>query len=387
MSVSIIISSRNEERTIPFTITNLMIDMDQAGIKDYEFIIADNGSEDGTSRFFTHGFNNPACKTSDTQVISHLKKNQRGMVTDGILRFCHDPVFSNVGARHNAVKYARYENIIFCDAHIALKTNTIKYALETLNKFGGIVHMPVAWMGAHSSRPRAGMQYSYKIGEKIWGAWNFAQASSDKPFFIPVSGHCFLAVKKKQYMEMGGYDTNQQIYGGGENYLDTLYWMLGSCVMTDPRGLVYHLSASRGYSYNMNSLIHNMMLTAYALGGHKWSERILVTYMNKPGTNKEFIKQMYDKAILRAQPKRDFIDKNKKMSLEEVLGLTTEPDCDGECRGAKYKGRSHHVRRVWDKMNDDLHGRHLSFVQVFEDWLDRLVDPDAIEFFKNSPHQ
>ena len=268
MNVSIIISARNEMPTLPMTITNLMLDMDQSGIKDYEFIVADNGSHDQTTRFFTHAWANGYAKQTDHQLPQEYRWAGRGLLADGRLRFVHDPVFSNVGARHLAVQYARYNQIIFADGHIAVKAGTIRNMLETQEKYGGIVHVPVAWTGAWSGRPRAGVQYSYKIGEKIWGTWNYASIS-DQPFYIPLSGHCFIAVNKEEYCDMGGYDTHQRIYGGGENYLDTLYWMIGSTVMVDPRGLCYHLSAGRGYSYNMTSLIHNMMLTAYTLGGGK----------------------------------------------------------------------------------------------------------------------
>lgn len=380
--VSIIISSRNEEKQIPFTVTNLMLDMEQSGIKKWEIIIADNGSSDWTTRFWKFAWNNPYAKNASNQVIDEYRKGARGLAAEGRLRFCYDPVFSNVGARDKAVRYARYKNIIFADAHIAVKPNTIAYALETVNIYGGIVHVPVAWMGASIDRPQAGAQYSYKIGEKIWGTWNRYKVSEDRPFYIPVSGHCFLAMNKEEYLKMGGYDTHQQIYGGGENYLDTLFWMMGSNVMCDPRGLVFHLSAGRGYSYNQNSLIHNMMMTAYTLGGHKWSERILIAYLDKPGSDEKFLKEIYATALLHGQPKRDFIEANKVMSLEDVLALNKEPDCDG----FEYKGNKH-AMRIWDTLNEKLHGKHISFVVVFDDWLNRLKTDTAKQFYTNSSYQ
>lgn len=380
--ISIIISARNEFPNLPHTISNLMLDMESSGFHKWEVIVADNASTDLTTKFFTHAWNDPYAKRERSfQHARELRRNCRGLVTDGRLRFCYDPVFSNVGAREKAVKYARYENLIFADAHIGVKHGTFKYIIETLNKYGGIVHAPVAWLGASCYRPRAGIQYTYLIGEKIWGRWNFIQIS-DQPFYIPLSGHCFIATKKKEYLEMGGYDTHQQIYGGGENYLDTLYWLLGSNVMVDPRALVYHLSAGRGYEYNMNSLIHNMMLTAYALGGEKWSERILITYLNKRGVDHQFLREIYAQAIEEGKEKREFIKKRQIMTLDQLLGIGKKHDCDGHC----HKGNTH-AMRTWDILNEKLHGIHKSFVIVFEDWLSRLERPEAIKFFKNSPHQ
>jgi glycosyltransferase involved in cell wall biosynthesis len=380
-SVSFIISARNEYPQIAMTVDNLMLDCWQAGIK-FEIIIADNGSVDNTTKFYRFAWADAYAKNATNQRPKELQRSTRGMANEGLIRFCYDPVFSNVGARHNAVKYARYPNIIFADAHISVKPNTVKYLLETLDKHKGIVHAPVCWMGASIYDPHPGYQYSYKIGEKIWGTWNSCVVSSENPFYIPVSGHCFIAVKKQQYLDFGGYDTNQRVYGGGENYLDTLYWLLGSNVMVDPRALVFHLSSGRGYSYDVNSLIHNMILTAYTLGGHKWAERILLAYMDKPGTDISFLQEIYDIAVAEGQSKRDFISSRQKMSLEELLGIGKEFDCDGHC----YKGQKH-AMRIWDKMNDSLHGHHLSFVVVYDDWLGRLRTDAAKNFFSQSPHQ
>ena len=379
--VTFIISARNEYPQIAMTIDNLMLDCHQSGIP-FEVIIADNASTDNTSKFYKYAWNNPYAKQADHQLKYELKKGLRGLAHTGRVRFVYDPVFSNVGARHLAVQYAKYPNIIFADAHISVKPGTTKVTLETLEKFGGVVHCPVAWMGADVSEPSAGMQYSYKIGEKIWGTWNRAQVSAIAPFYIPLSGHCWIAVNKKEYEAMGGYDTHQRVYGGGENYLDTLYWMLGSTVMVDPRGLVLHLSAGRGYSYDTRSLTHNMILTAYTLGGEKWAERILITYLDKAGVHNGPLMELYNKTLEEGKEKREWIKANAKYTLEEVLGIGKPNDCEGK----EYKMQAHPMR-PWDKLNQELYGKHISFVQVFEDWLDRLETKEAKEFFANSPYQ
>jgi len=378
--VSFVISLRNEFPNICHTVNSLMIDCEQSGIP-CEFILVDQASTDNSTRFWKYAWKNAYAKESPVQLRNEYQYSPRGMVNEGLIRFVYDPVYSNVGARHKAVEYARYPNIIFADAHIAVKLNTIKNVLETLDTYGGIVHAPVAWMGASLKHPHPGVQYSFKVGEKIFSTWNFAVVEQDKPFYIPGSGHCFLAVKKKQYLDFGGYDTNQRVYGGGEPYLDTLWWLLGSTVMVDPRALVFHLSAGRGYSYDQRSLIHNMVLTAYALGGHKWSERVLLTYLNKDGGS-EWLFRMYSQTIKEAQPKRDFIKSRQIMTFEDFIAIDKPHDCDGK----EYKMQSH-ARRKWDVLNDELYGHHISFVAIFEDWLDRLENPEAIEFYRDSPYQ
>lgn len=352
--ISIVISARNEERTLPMTIGHLFEEMHTTGITKSEIIVVDNGSTDETSRFFSW---------KAIEKGSHWKYvySPRGMVNEGKLRLIFDPVLSNVGARNKGVNFAKYENIIFADAHIITRVGTIRSTIETLNEFGGIVHSPVSWLGSSSENPQPSYQYSWKVGEKIWGTWNRLKIA-DKPFYIPLSGHCWLGVKKKEFQEKGGYPLAQRVYGGGEPYLPSVWWMTGSTVVCDPNSLVYHLSAGRSYSWHSNDLLHNMFLVAYVLGGERWADRILITYINKVGSMTPLLKLLYDEALEEGKPLKKWLDENKIITFEQMLGLNKENDCT-KCM--KRGSPEPHVMRVWDKLNEDKYGYHRSYVQEF----------------------
>lgn len=375
--VSIVIGSRNEAKTLPLTINALMMDMEATGITKYEFVIQDNGSEDETSRFF-------AWKPSEKGRHWKYQYSPRGLVAERKLRIFYDPVLSNVGTRNKGAVHAKYQNIIFADAHIGVKVGTILSTLTALNTYGGIIHSPVSWMGASSDNPDPGYQYSYKVGEKIWGTWNKIKIA-DTPFYIPITGHCWLAVKKKEFIEKGGYPYAQRVYGGGEPYLDTKWWMTGSTSMCDPGSLVYHLSAGRDYSWTNLDLIHNMFLVSYILGGKKWADRILITYLNKPGVNPEYLKRLYDEALIEGEADRLWLEQNRIMTFEELLRLDWNNDCN-TC--TKKRRPDPHPMRIWDIKNQELHGTHRSFVAEFK--LEKrengvfigetqITNPDALE--------
>lgn len=370
--ISIIIGARNEYPQISMTICNLMEDMYTSGITKYEIILMDNGSEDETSRFF-------AWKPEEKGARWKYIYSPRGMVAEGRLRIFFDPVCSNVGTRNKGVEKAKYQNIIFSDAHIIVRPGTIKSIIGTLITYGGIIHAPIAWMGASSDNPDPGYQYSYKVGEKIWGTWNKIKVS-EEPFFIPLCGHAFMAVQKDQFLKFKGYPLAQRVYGGGEPYLDTKYWMLGSTSMMDPNGLVYHLSAGRGYNWHSDDLLHNMLLVSYILGGQKWLDRIMITYLNKPGVNKPFLYFIEDE--IKREGKEDFewLNEHKDYTFEQVLGLDKEelirngeavlakddPSIKWYCTRCTKRGSPEpHVMRLWDYANDTLHGHHRSYVQEF----------------------
>lgn len=354
--VSLIIGARNEFPNVAMTITSLMEDLLQSGITKYEIILMDNGSEDETSRFF-------AWKPTTRVGRWNYEYSPRGMVYEGKLRIFFDPVMSNVGTRNKGVTHARYENIIFSDAHMIIRPGSIKYTLESLNKYGGIIHAPVSWMGSSGENPSPGYQYSYKVGEKIWGVWNRIAVENDKPFYIPITGHCWLAVKKKEFLEKGGYPYAQRVYGGGEPYLDTKWWMTGSTSMCEPRALVYHLSAGRGYNWNSSDLIHNMFLVSYILGGKKWADRNLITYLNKSGNNTSYLHLLYDEAIAEGEEDKKWLDEHKIMEFEELLALGKPNDCT-KC--TKRRHPDPHAMRLWDIKNDELYGHHRSYVTEFK---------------------
>ena len=163
--VSIVIGARNEFPQIAMTICNLMEDCLSSGIEKFEIIVQDNGSEDETSRFF-------AWKAVEKGIHWKYQYSPRGLVHTGRLRIFFDPIMSNVGTRNKGVLRAKYPNIVFSDAHIIVRPGTVKSIINTLDTYGGIIHAPISWMGADGTNPDPGYQYSYKVGEKIWGTWN-----------------------------------------------------------------------------------------------------------------------------------------------------------------------------------------------------------------------
>lgn len=376
--VSIIIGARNEFPQIAMTVCNLMEDCVASGITKYEVIIMDNGSTDETSRFF-------AWKVTDKTTRPNwfnYEYSPRGMVYEGKLRIFYDPIMSNVGTRNKGVLKARYENIIFSDAHIIVRPGTVLSIVDTLVQNKGIVHAPISWMGSSSENPQPGYQYSYKVGEKIWGTWNRIKVA-DKPFFIPLCGHAFLAVKKDEFLQTRGYPLAQRVYGGGEPYLDTKYWMLGKTSMMDPNALVYHLSAGRGYNWHSNDLIFNMFLVSYIMGGRKWADRIKMTYYNKPSVQKEILDYLFEEALKQGEEDYQWLNREKLRTFEEVLGLDKEDqisklneeeltsfkslDTEWYCQRCTKRGyKEPHVMRPWDYLNDEKFGHHRSYVHEFK---------------------
>src|SRR3990167_915713 len=207
MKVSVILSSRDEFPIIVGTVHAIVNDLETfLKPNDFEIVIVDNGSVNPDSGSFLA---------------------EGGMFHPRTVRILHDPIMGNVSARNKGVAIARGEYIFFSDAHMSYRIGSFKAMVDALEKYGGIVHPSVQWMGGYEPSGR-NYQYSIKLGEKIWGTWNNRiVGNGHDPFYITICGHCCLGVKREEFIRLHGYHPFFRVYGGGEVYLDMKWWMLG----------------------------------------------------------------------------------------------------------------------------------------------------------------
>lgn len=323
IKVSVVISTRDEGHNLTHTIHSLLNDLNSfLAWNEFEIIIV---------------WNTP-------RVPEWWFLMERGLTYHRTIKHLFDPIAGNVTARNKGAEVASGAILFFCDAHMAIKPGTIERVCKTVTETGGIVHVPVQWMGGfYPAEPS--YQYAIKIGEKLWGTWGRRKIAPSF-YAIPATGHCFLAVQRTQFLQHGGYSPPFRCYGGGELYLALKWWSLGYGVYLEPNGLVYHLSAGRGYHYHQHDLIHNMMLLGYALGTPALGERVFLTYLGK-----------HDRATL--------------------LRLHTAATTHGTNDYLSWFVPSEHTpvytvlqSRPWDKWNELHHGTSHSDVVVFHDtWL------------------
>lgn len=341
--VSVIISMRDEGNNTIHTVHSIINDLETFLTREqWEIILVDNGSKN----------------KDDWRFIV-----MRGLYAKRNVRILHDPIAGNVTARNKGVAIAKGEYIFFSDAHMSYRIGSFKAMIEAIDETGGIVHPAVQWMGGYDpSEPS--YQYTIKMGEKLWGTWGKSAVSKEKPFYIPVCGHCCLGVRRQQFIDFGGYNDWFRCYGGGELYLDLKWWMLGSSVASVPTAVGYHLSAGRGYSFVQNDLIHNMMLLGLALGADAFAERVYIRYLGKDGVDKENLDRMYNDAIKEATHDRDTMLPRCVRSFMETM-----------------------KELPWDKKNDEVHGSHASAIGIFDGTWIKDLQGDAKKYFEESSLQ
>ena len=361
MKLSVIIPARNEWPQIVFTIYSICHCLEADGFthKDFEIIIVDNGSDDDAY---------PRRGVRGT--ISYLLP--RGIYWSRVLRVIKDPIFGNHSARNKGAEIAQGEYLFFSDAHMAYKPGFFKHMFETIDESGGLFHGTIGWLGAYPSHHSGtGFQYTLKLGEEIKGTWNNRCVDLDKWFYITAQGHCSVGVKRDQFFKFGGYpgiidpDSHLSSYGGGEFYLDMKWWMMGSCVVTHPKCIGYHLASERGYSYNHDDYKKNVLAISYALGMDEWRERAYINWMRKG--RKEVMDKIMETSKTQMINDRAFIEGKRKKTFNEVI-----------------------VEQPWDVKNMERLGKKNSAIQIVHDtWLTHLREaPQYVQdVYDNSPLQ
>lgn len=351
--LSVVIPARNEFPQIAFTIYSILHAWEAEGHDpdELEIIIVDNCSDDNVY---------PQRGTAGT--TSYLEG--RGMYYNARLRILRDPIAGNHSARNKGALIARGKYLFFSDAHMAYRPGFFTEILRTVDESDGLVHGAIGWMGAYPPViGGVGFSYTIKLGEEWKGTWNPYYLTDDW-WAIPSQGHCSVAVKKDQFFKFGGYPRVHRTYGGGEFYIDMKWWMMGSIVAVNPKCIGYHLSSARGYSFNHNDYIENVLGCTYALSCDDWRERVYLNALRK--SRKDILDATMARNEKEYLSERHFVARKRKISFNRLL-----------------------LERPWDKFNMKKYGKSNGAMTIFHyTWLNLLLDsPVALEAYRNSKYQ
>ena len=344
IKLSVIIPARNEFPNVVHTMYSILHCWETDGFdpKEIEIIIVDNCSTDWTQEGYEH--HKPGIKGT----VGYLMP--RGVFFNRVLRVLYDPLAGNHSARNKGAEIARGKYLFFSDAHMAYKPGFFKNAIKTVDETKGLVHGVIGWMGAYPPTPSGlGYGYTLKMGEEWKGTWNNYCLDEKEWFYIPSLGHCSVMVEKKQFMDFGGYPKIHRTYGGGELYLDMKWWMFGSTVSVHPQAIGYHLASGRGYTYDHDDYIENILGCMYALGIDDWRERTYINYLRKG--RKEVLDAIMERNEKEYAPDRKFIAKRIKKTFNQLL-----------------------VGQPWNSMNEKRLGKSNGHLSIFHDtWIENQL--------------
>jgi glycosyltransferase involved in cell wall biosynthesis len=353
--ISVILTARNE---FPIVVGTMLSFYEELVHFDYpfEFVLVDNLSTDSTAEIFEDRFR----RWVKNGLLKVVRYNDRGA----------NVLVRNIGARH-----ATGDLLVISDAHNSVKTGTVDRIARGWQEHGGLWHSAHNIWGDTSDIRCYG--YKLMLEEKFWGNMSRHLPPSAfvdgrprdprplkedelQPYNVPMASHCCIFVGREEYLDFGGYCEKFRVYGGGEPYLDLKWWLFGSKVWLEPRGLIRHafgvnavwrrcgrdrttnsavytrdgritrelksgdehLHYSRGYSWTNEMLHFNFMLSAYCVGGYNWLQKMYQRYWEIRKINPRYLadlKNLRREVLSEGQQDRDFIASRQKLSLDELL--------------------------------------------------------------------
>lgn len=367
--VSVIIGARNEYPVILATMFSFIEELEYWGYP-YEIIVVDNMSTDNT--------------------VDILRDKMRRWIREKRLKVIeYNDAPANVTVRNVGAREASGDVVFLSDAHVTIKPGTCHGMIQGWINHGGLWHSAFNIWGDTSDIRCYG--YQLKLIEKFWGNISrgvpkevMGKKEPTVPYFrVPMASHCCLMAGREQYLDFRGYCEAFRCYGGGEPYLDLLWWLFGSEVYIYTRGLIRHafglnaewrgvdkdrkmrtnvhrrdrtqsqnmkagdehLHYSRGYSWKNDDLHHNFLLSAYVIGGYGWLQQRYKDYFEKRKGSKRYVddlQKMRSDVLSKGREWRQFVCDRQICTLDELIGH----DQDGVSLEATPN------TKPWDKFDD-----------------------------------
>ena len=304
--LSVIIPARNEHPQASFTLQVMWDQLENTGF-DWETILVDDQSDDDTARYCERRWWG---QTGRHRVIRREKGGS-----------CWQ-------ARNEGWKAAQGRRLFFFDAHVVICPDLFQRQMEALEE-APVVYTPIR----NFSDRKEHTCYGYALGEdnghlysKFWGSWTKTRRG-DEPYPTPMSGTAGVAVDRAWLARFDGWPTCLGMYGGGEQWLSLLTWMLGGRCLVDPRTYLYHYNGRRAYPMEgMNEQhLFNKTVVAYALGGDPWFEVVrgfTLDQTSPHGWKDQYVPvaiSIMDQAKKAAAPYREWVAENAVHTLDEVL--------------------------------------------------------------------
>lgn len=356
--LSVIIPFCNECPQVVFTAQALVEELE--GFCEYEIILIDNRSDDRVEittgerstpeidkNFFPEGQANREtyCKPRTFPAYSRnyfhnppKPQIRTYLFRAGKLRYeQYDDKLGHWNAKNHGIKVSTGKYLFFLDAHCIMKRDSVRKMLEFLRsmdgqKVGG-VHAYINYMLDSNSleytlgrmNPETG-----KIDPKFFG-YQFCSCQKDieivkgrrkphrkkVPYKVGVMSTCGMMCPRTVIDELGGWNPEFGIYGGGESYMNWKQSTCGYPHWIHPEAWCWHYADKRGYSWNYTDKMRNGMIAAYCVGGDKWLDDQIEKFSKKG--NRSIVEQVGENVRTTCKADRDFIASKQEMTFDEYI--------------------------------------------------------------------
>ena len=160
-----------------------------------------------------------------------------------------------------------------------------------------------------------GLEYTPLFGS--FGYHFSTEQKKTKPYIVPVMSCCGVMYLKSTFVELGGWNKELGIYGGGESYINFKQGVCGRYQWIDPAARLWHYADKRGYSWNYQDYVRNYFIAAYTVGGEKWLDALAEQRIKGKKDRPEVINNIKQDVIEKCKDDREFIAQRQVKTYEE----------------------------------------------------------------------
>ena len=343
--LSVLLPFCNEMPQVAFTAQALVEELE--GFCDYEILLIDNRSDDKMTittgegsgvvagkNWFPEGHEPgpPAPRTypafSRNYFINAKRKINTYLFRAGKIRYeQYDDKLGHWNAKNRGIELSTGKFLFFLDAHCIMKRDSVRKMVEFLrnppdDKVGG-VHAYINYMLDSKC-------LEYRVQTKFFG-YQFCSCQKDidvvkgkrkpkmktEPYKVCVMSTCGMMCPRTVIEELGGWNPEFGIYGGGESYMN---WKQSTCGYAHwilPQAWCWHYADKRGYSWNYTDKMRNGMIAAYCVGGDKWLDQQIEAFSKKG--NRSIVEQVGENVRTTCAEDRAFIESKQTMTFDEYM--------------------------------------------------------------------
>lgn len=263
--VSIIIPCKNEGQNIRHTINSIR---ENSGNIPYEIIVVDDGSGDGCCNYLRN--------TEETLVTL--------ITTPGV----HGNRARNIGAEN-----ARGDIFIFCDAHIFVEKDWLEKLTGALTKPGIDAVSP--GIKPHDSEGPAwgGLTWEDNMVMK----WLLTSQGYTP---MPVLPRCCLAVTRKAFEAVGGFENGFRVYGFEDVEFTLKLWLFGFGAYINPEVTIRHVFRTvLPYPVKSADIDYNLLRLAFLHFNQSRLGKVMAILKKKA-----YFEEIYSEVIISDAPER-----------------------------------------------------------------------------------
>lgn len=313
--LSVIMPYVNEWPQVAFTIRSVSEILKNR--VDFEIIAIDNYTADVELQGFKpdRGHSRYIGNNENEYVVSHIKSMAEYHPWLKYVRF--EGKLSHWNAKRAGVNVSTGSVLLFLDSHVIPSQSSLSelyhYYVTNYEELNGTLHLPLTYHILEAKRLKYKLKWEPEKGILHYGFTGFGESMQKKAVEVPCMSTCGMMISRTIYEDVGGWDSEFGIYGGGENYMNFVLAILGYSKSIYPCGNLYHHGEKRGYAWNGDDYVRNRGIATYCFGGKEMASKYV---MSNPGDQRT-LRKIFASIIPPLLERRRMIKKKQKIELEE----------------------------------------------------------------------